>query len=66
MFVTKQYQPFCVRIGGDAMMKLPCSGLTEYSSRPMLFEKVEKRRIVTFYFKTSKVDVGECIQPQQY
>jgi len=31
----------------------------------MLFEKVEKRRIITFYFKTSTVDVGECIQPQQ-
>ena len=31
----------------------------------MLFEKVEKRRIVTLYFKTSTVDVGECIQPQQ-
>jgi len=25
----------------------------------MLFEKVEKRRIITFYFKTSTVDVGE-------
>jgi len=32
----------------------------------MLFEKVEKRRIITFYFKTSAVDVGECIQPQQH
>ena len=32
----------------------------------MLFEKVEKRRIITFYFKTSTVDVGECIQPQQH
>jgi len=27
----------------------------------MLFEKVEKRQIITFYFKTSTVDVGECI-----
>jgi len=27
---------------------------------------VEKRRIITFYFKTSTVDVGECIQPQQH
>ena len=25
----------------------------------MLFEKVEKRRIITSYFKTSTVDVGE-------
>jgi len=32
----------------------------------MLFEKVEKRRIITFYFKTSTVVVGECIQPQQH
>jgi len=32
----------------------------------MLFEKVEKRRIITFYSKTSKVDVGECLQPQQH
>jgi len=27
LFVTKQYQPFCVRTGGDALMKLQCSGL---------------------------------------
>ena len=27
LFVTKQYQPFCVRTGGNALMKLPCSGL---------------------------------------
>jgi len=27
---------------------------------------VEKRRIITFYFKTSTVDVGEWIQPQQH
>jgi len=26
----------------------------------MLFEKVEKSRIITFYFNTSTVDVGEC------
>jgi len=32
----------------------------------MLFEKVEKRRIITFYFESSTVDVGECIQPQQH
>jgi len=32
----------------------------------MLFEKVEKSRIITFYFETSTVDVGECIQPQQH
>jgi len=32
----------------------------------MLFEKVEKIRIITFYFKTSTVDVGECIQLQQH
>jgi len=32
----------------------------------MLFEKVEKRQIITFYFKTSTVDVGERIQPQQH
>jgi len=32
----------------------------------MLFEKVKKRRIITFYFKTSAVDVGERIQPQQH
>jgi len=32
----------------------------------MLFEKVEKRRIITFYFEASTVVVGECIQPQQH
>jgi len=26
LFVTKQYQPFCARAGGEALMKLPCSG----------------------------------------
>ena len=31
----------------------------------MLFEKVEKLRIIAFYFKASTVDVGKCIQPQQ-
>jgi len=32
----------------------------------MLFEKVEKRQIITVYINTSKVDVGECIQPKQH
>jgi len=27
---------------------------------------VEKRRIITFDFKKSTVDVSECIQPQQH
>ena len=27
LFVTKQYQTFCVRSGGDVLTKLPCSGL---------------------------------------
>jgi len=31
----------------------------------MLFEKVDKRRIIIFYLKTSRGDLGECIQPQQ-
>ena len=39
---------------------------TWYRSRPVLFERVEKRRITTVYFKTSTVDVGECIQPQHW
>jgi len=26
-FRYKQYQPFCVRTGGDALVKVPCSGL---------------------------------------
>jgi len=25
-----------------------------------------KKQIITFYFKTSTVDVGDCIQPQQH
>jgi len=32
----------------------------------MLFEKVERKRIITFYFKTSTVNVGEFIQSQQH
>jgi len=27
LFVTKQNQPFCVGTGGDALVKVPCSGL---------------------------------------
>jgi len=27
LFVIKQYQPVCVRTGGDALVKVPCSGL---------------------------------------
>jgi len=27
LVVTKQYQPFCVRTGGDALVKVPCYGL---------------------------------------
>ena len=27
LFVTKQYQPFCVRTGGDALVKVQCSGV---------------------------------------
>jgi len=26
LFVTKQCQPFCVRTGGDALIKIPYSG----------------------------------------
>jgi len=32
----------------------------------MLFEKVEKRLIITLHFKANTVYVGECIQPQQH
>jgi len=32
----------------------------------MLFENVEKRRIITFYFETSTVVVGESTQPHQH
>jgi len=66
LFVTKQYQQLWKdrRWCPDEapMFWSP----TWYWSRPMLFEKVEKRRIITFYFKTSTVDVGECIQRQQH
>jgi len=49
-------------------MKHICSGLLPIVLKlvTMLFEKVEKRRTITFYFKTSTIDVGECIQPQQH
>jgi len=65
LFVTKQYQPFCVRTGGDALMKLPCSGLLPSIEVGLCYLKKWRRRIITFYFKTSTVDEGECIQPQQ-
>ena len=49
-------------------MNVPCSGLLPSIEvgYPMLFEKVEKRRIINIYFKTNTVDVGDCIQPQQH
>jgi len=66
LFVTKQYKPFCVRTGGDALMKLPCSGLLPSVEVGQCYLRKWRRRSITFYFKTSIVDVGECIQPQQY
>jgi len=67
LFVTKQYQPFCVRTGGDDLMKHLCSGLLPIVLKlAYVIWEVEKRQIITFYFKTSTVDVGECIQPQQH
>jgi len=59
LFVTKQYQPFCVRTGGDALMKLPCSGLLPSIEVGLCYLKKWRRRIITFCFKTSTVDVGE-------
>jgi len=47
LFVKKHYQPFCVKTGGDeGPMFWPA---TQYWS--MLFENVEKRWIISFYFK---------------
>jgi len=56
----KQYQPFCARTGGDALMKLQCSGLLPSTEVGLWHLKVEKGRIITFYFKTSTVDAGKC------
>jgi len=53
LFVTKQNHPFYVRTGGDGLVKVPCSGLLPTIEVLMLFEKVEKKRIITFYFETS-------------
>ena len=67
LFVTKQYQPFCVRTGGDALVKIPCSGLLSSIEVGLCYlRKWRRGENIAFYFKTSTVDVGECIQPQQH
>jgi len=63
LFVTKQYQPFCVRTGGDALMKVPCSGLLPSIEEGQCYLRKWRRRIITFYFKTSTVAVGRCTAP---
>jgi len=48
-------------------MKLPYSGLlSSIEVGPCYLRKWIRAGIITFYFKTSTVDVGECIQPQQH
>jgi len=66
LFVTKPYQPFCVRTRGDALIKVPCSGLLPSIEVDLCYLRKWGRRIITFYFNTSTVDVGECIQSQQH
>jgi len=47
LFVTKQYQPSCVMTGGDALLKVPCSGLLPSIEVGLCNLKVEKRQIIT-------------------
>jgi len=48
-------------------MKLPSSDLPPTTEVGLCYlTKWRKRRIITFYFETSTVDVGECIQPWQH
>ena len=47
-------------------MKLPCSGLLPSIEVGLCYLRKWRRRIITVYFKTSTVDVGECIRPQQH
>jgi len=47
-------------------MKLTCSGLLPSIEVGLCCLRKWGSRIITLYFKTSTVDVGECIQPQQH
>jgi len=56
-----------VRTGGDALMKLPCSGLLPSIEVGLCYlRKWRRGESFLFYFKTITVDVDECIQPQQH
>jgi len=67
LFVTKQYQPFCIRTGGDALVKLPFSRLLPSIEVDLCYLRKWRRGESLFlYLKTSTVDVGECVQPQQH
>jgi len=69
LFVTKQYQPFCKdrRWWGHALIKLSCSGLLpSIKVGPCYLRKWRRGEPFLFYFKTSTVDVDECIQPKQH
>jgi len=46
-------------------MTLTCSGLLPGIEVGLCYLRKWRRRIITFYFKTSTVDEGECTQPQQ-
>jgi len=62
LFVTKHYQPFCVRTGDDAVMKLPCSGLLPSIEVGLCYLR-KWRRGEPLLFKTSTIDVGDYTAP---
>ena len=60
LFVTKQYQPLPVRTGGDALVKVPCSGLLTSIEVGLCYLRKWRRGESSLFLKTSTVDVGEC------
>jgi len=60
LFVTRQYQLFCVRTGGDALVKVRCSGLVPSIEVGLCYLRKWRRGESSLYFKPSIVDVGEC------
>jgi len=57
--LKKHYQPFCVRTGGDALMKLPCSGLV--LSTEVRYLRTWKKANHLFLFQTNTLDEGQCV-----
>ena len=67
LFVTKQYQPFCVRTGGDALVKVPCSGvLPRIEVGRCYLRKWRRGESLLFILKQAQSMLASAGQPQQH